>query len=69
MTIRDGIAIGLLITLLYLVVTHSPKIATHEEWLSPELVTATCFTWEEAAKHYSISGEVLLEFMINQDCH
>lgn len=61
-------AIVLLISVLVFIATYEPETRTVTEWIEPHIEQSECLDWDSAKDKHNISGEVLLEYMINQEC-
>ena len=52
----------------YLAYDEWTTTRTVEEWIPAHVEEVECLDWDTASAKYNISGEVLVEFMINQEC-
>ena len=65
-TVSIALPVALFLLVLYIV---SPAATVSVlETVPPHIPSCECLTWDEAKAKHNISGEVLLEYMIDQDC-
>jgi len=65
------VLLGICIILMVILTVYAsldPRPTQITEWIAPHFEPAACLTWDEAKSRYSIEGEALMEYMINQEC-